>query len=667
MQPDRVRNGHPRLLSAFLLLAALAACSLEDPSGTSWESGFYLSTAPETLRVRQAEASERIAFRSGDSLLLFLQELDSEEIRLADSLWWDGASRSLEAGPQGLRFTELGGSGLVIPLEDLFPSLADSLDSIVRLPQPIPFLLDLPLSPFQEVDWVHFVESLFRLEGEHGFAFELQELDIDVYNDRGRLLGSGSLTEPGSLPPGVFREEPLELLGLVTSELVLRLSGSSRPLDQSRLLSPATLELGLAHETGLADSARAHIGRQDFEQLDSLAADPGLRVLEALSREIDVSYAFHNRYEVPLSVEVLLPQFRTSAGDTLRSLSDVVQPGATVVIHDHYEQVRFLDLGERLPQQLPLLVRGHTLEVPGMQVLRTRDRLQMDVEVDPSRLDFFRGEFLEPYLVEIQPRAYPMDDLPAELGNFRFRDVDMELRLESSVGMLFDLQLELGVQSGNSLADTLLHAGSEVDTNDGRMLLEGMGPFLEREPESLDLSGELQLLPGQILSIDSLSSLRFTQVVLPAELVVLEALWESGPEEGDVELGREVAEAGLELFLENEIPLGGTLQAWVSSGNPRIAPADSIALFEPIAILPAGQGGNRDTLDAVIREQALRLMRGGRWDGRTWVPEEEPVEQWWGWYRFDAFGDEDTLRFHASQELRVTGRITLQARLGDWQ
>lgn len=670
MRTDGHPNRIPRRLGPLALLLLTVACSIEDPSGTWWDTPFFLSTEPETLKVARAGNGDQVDFTGEDSLILFLQELDPVIFPIGDSLRWTGVGATRSAGLDSLVLGPLGSAELAVSLLQAYPALAPLVGGEHRITESLGFQLDLALPEFPSFDWIRFLRGELELTGLHHWPFALEELLFELRSS-GTLIAHGSLTGGGALAPEVTAGDQAVIQGLAEGPLVLRLEGRSQPMAAPAPIGDTELELELDLPGGTASAARAQLPAQALAQRETVFTDSSLLIAEALSRDQDLQFVFHNPHEVPLELEVSYPEIlREDTGDTLRITSGVLAPGASRLVQLDNLALRIRPLPDTPDHTLVVRISGNTLAVDGLRTLDTADRSTLGLLLAPASLDYFRGQFTRDYPVEVRRQSREVEDFPPELRDLHLRNLEMHLMLANPLQVEFGLALDMEVTSATGLPDTTFHLQGLAEGNRNQVVLPGMGVFLERIPQHLEFNGELRILKDRPVELWHESVIELDRIEVPGRLRVVDALWRSEPEIHEADLPREVLEADAVLWVESTIPLGGTLSAWIGDGNS--TPGDTTGALRSLEDLHLGAapwsgdgpGLFRDTLRIPLEQDALEYLRGGHWEGNRFVPRAGDTGDWWAWYQFRATSGPDTVAVRQGQEVRVTGRIEVRLRLG---
>ncbi len=636
-------------LSKYLLpapLVLLAACSLQDPSGTSWEVTFHMVSAPETLFVRSAGDNGRVDF-DADSLLLFVQEMDTVRVRVGDSLSWNGSSGAFELFLGRLQLEDLGQSGAALPFVALFPEFAPLVGTATQITEQADFQVDLDLPPFEDFDWVAFHQSTFDLEVEHAFPFTLEFLNIELFNDEDQALGSDLLNNGGSgLTSGTLYEEEVDLAGLATAALRLRLSGRNSPMDEPALITNGNLDLLLAQRSGEADSARALIDSQPLALTDSLSSDDRLHILDALADSLNMSFRIVNHLDVPLDLRLGFPELFPDDGvESLEIFFDDLQEQEERNTQLPAGQLRFQPRPVEGDQHLLFQIEGATGSTPDFRTVRAGDRLEFEMELDRSRLTRFQGRFRQDQVVELEEGQREIPAFPEELGELDLQQLSVQFRLDNDLDFGCTLSLEVDVASGpgSPLPDSTLFIVSEVPAGADAVLVPGMGRLVSRLPEALTFRGFLTIAEGGDVQLFDTTAVNLLAVEIPALLQLSTAHWASLPERYDDQVPDEVELLALESTVHSTVPLGGELSAYVAvaEGEP------AVTLFNlglPAAPWIDGVPGIAvDTLRMGFGEEALGVMQN---------------DSWIMWYEYHADATDGAVAVYADQWLALVTTIS---------
>jgi hypothetical protein len=658
-------------IPALLVLLLLTACSIEDPSGTWWDTPFFLSAQPETLKVSRAGNGPQVDFTGEDSLILFLQELDPVVFPIGDSLRWSGLLANRSAGLDSLVLDSLGSTGVSVPLTLAFPDLAPLVGGQHQVTERLTFLLDLPLPAFESYDWIRFLHGRMRLGGQHAWPFALESLQYQLLAGPESVLAEGVLETQVFFPSDITVFDQPALEGVAPASLVLRISGRSLPMSTPAQISNSALELELFLDGGSAAAARAQLPDQLFLQQETVFTDSSLRIGEAHSRDQDLVLLFHNPLSVPLHLEVAYPEItRLDTGDTLRIPSGELPPGGSRQVRLDNLELRIHPLPDTPDHSLVVRITGRTVSDGDLQTLDTAQRPGLELLLAPAALDYFRGEFSRDHPVGVENSRHQVEDFPPELRDMVLRHLELHMVLANPLQVDFAVDLEMDVTSASGRPDTTFQVQGLAEGNRDRVILPGMGVFLERIPDQLEFNGNLLILKDHPVELWHDSEIVLERMEVPGHLRVVDALWRSVPELNEADLPREVLSADAVLTIENTIPLGGTLEAWIGSGDAspgdtsgavRALPAITLAGATGLGGLP---GVHHDTLRVPLTEEALGFLRGGHWESGRFVPRAGDTGDWWGWYQFRATSGPDTVAVRRDQELRVLGRIEVRMRLG---
>jgi hypothetical protein len=359
-----------------------------------------------------------------------------------------------------------------------------------------------------------------------------------------------------------------------------------------------------------------------------------------------------------------------TTGDTLRLAVDNLAPGAVRLLRLDNQALHITPLADSPEHTLLLHVDGNTHPADGFVRLGITDRVSLGLLLAPAHLDYFRGEFAQDHAVPVNDSSQDVEDFPPELEDLVLRNLALHMVLQNPLQVEFSIDLDMDVQSSAGYADTTFRVTGLAEGNRDRVILPGMGVFLQRIPREVRFNGELLIPRDRPVELWSDSEINLIRMEVPGRLRVVDALWHSQPELNEADLPREVLAAEAVLFVESTIPLGGTLTAWLSAGgNIAGDTATAVRALPDIQLEDAPWNGDgsqvvRDTLRLPLTAEALEFLCGGHWQDGRFVESPGATTDWWGWYRFRARSGPDTVSVRRDQELRVTGRIEVRARLG---
>ncbi|MCB1047416.1 MAG: hypothetical protein KDC10_09465 [Calditrichaeota bacterium] len=654
------------------MILFLMACSIEDPSGTSWDTSFFLTSAPETLRVSQAGRNDYVDFTGDDSLIIFRQELEDVRFGLGDSLFWSGTRGVRDVGVDTLRLGELGSGLLHVSLAHAFPDLVPLIGSTTQISQRLPFLVEQDMPPFLVYQWISFLRGQATLSAHHDWPFTLEPLQVEILNADGGSLFVGDLQHLGVFTPDEELSREIELEGLATQTLHVRIAGRNLPMTAAAPILDNELQLELAQHGGAADSALALLPVQRFSLHDEVFTDSTLLIDEAICQDQQLELWVQNGLSVPMELELSFPEIQQlDLQDTLRLASGLLEPGELRVIQLSDQPLRITPDPQTAPYSLQVHVEGVTQEAGNdFQLLRSRDRASLDIRLSPARLDYFRGQFSVAHHVPVENSRHLVEEFPSELHDLVLRNLALHLQMANPLRLRVEMDLDMGVISSAGYPDSTFHLQGLVDASREQVILPGMGSFVERIPRELVFNGGLFIPAGESVALRQDSEIRLTRLDVPGRLRVVDASWRSDAEFSEADLASEVVRADVLLAIESTVPLGGSLNTWLVSGEG--VPGDTtgaIRAFEPVRLQGAGWSGDSslttlETIQVRFSEEALDVLRGGHWENQVFIPDPRAAQGWWGWYDFHADSGQDTVSVRRDQEIRVQARIQVQTRLG---
>ncbi len=627
--------------AAFVLAGLVfAACSIEDPTGTRWETTFQLVAAPETLFVNQAGKSDQLYF-DPDSMLIFSQEVDTITAHVGDSLRWRDVSGSFNIQLANLVFEDQGSVEQNLPFYAAYPQYLPFDGTQQQITESSDFALEVTFPDWPDLEWIALSGGEYLLDISHSWPFDMEWVELAIYNSYGEVLGSQRVEPEGGLPAGQLWQGQMPMSGLLTASLSLGISGSNLPMDAPGLIENGGMNIQLVQVYSEADSARAVIPAQHFLLEDSLLSDDRLRIVEALSGPSTLTINSTENIGLPIGMEIVFPQFLgVESSDPLTLAFDLDGSGGESQYINELEALHFIDEDGSGLQYFPILFEASTPESAGMQTLISGGSVSINLSFSEASLETFSGYFLEDLVVPIEDEAALFDPWPAELEMLDMSDMAMRFHIRNDLNVTVESTITLDVTAGPNAVygDTSLVLTPQVTAQDTLIRLTGVGRIASRLPESILVGGELVLPRDNLFYLDQSSIMGITAIEMAARFRLSGFSWASIPEEVTEEIPQEVLEVALESWIDNRIPVGGALRGYVSQSMT----GPGVELYnielDPAIWMEDSAMAVRDTVRVELNGDALDVTH---------------ANPWYIWYEFEAVAPEDVVELRSHQWMRV--------------
>lgn len=622
----------------------LVACTVRDPEGTEWDTVLRIRSAPDTLFVEDSDG-DHVRF-DPDGEMRLVQEIEPIRTRLGDSLLLRGTNLRLDLPLGPIRLPDGLELAAPLPFEALFPDFVPLVGSLARIEESRVFELTIPLPAWEALEWAALREALAELTAEEAFGFALDELRLELRNGQGEVLLDEALGEGGGLESDQPWTGDRPFAGLLLPPLSIRVSGRNRPMTEAAFVAGGSLLVGLATRDALADSARGLLPAQTLDGTGEFDGDRRWLLNEALARNLELGLRVENSLEVPVGLRLVWSDWLDPATDEAFELAveDLAagedrrllleQGGLLVRPADH-----------EAPQSFPLHAIGGTLPTDQPHTLRAGDRLGVEIETWSARLAWVDGTVLEEIAVPMEAGLREIEVWPAELVAVDLSQIEVQFRLDRDlrVELLADLVLDVRSAPATGLADTTMRLLRTVVAGDSLLRIERMGPLLSRLPEQLGFSGWLRMQAGTQVRLADSSSALLTTLEIPARGNLSGLRWATEPELVEEALPEEVERVDLLALVENGVPLGGRLKAWITDDSL----SDGVPVFDE-NLRPALWENDTawavfDSLAFDLSAEAMEVARGDRW----WLRYELELED----------ASERTVVLRARQAVVIVGQV----------
>ena len=459
-----------------------------------------------------------------------------------------------------------------IALKQIFPSAINLAGQTVALP---PFGFGLALSNLQDYDSFVSVEGVtgtITVNLRNGFPVPLGPLRVELRDGNADTV-IVAFEHNAEIPPNGEVTRSLDFAGRsFSSNMTPVLTGSSPgsrgalvridPESKSRLaLTPSAFEVS---------AARAKIGALTLQDEGEIALGDSLQLVSARVKSGVLALQVQAGFPVRTEVRVTLPDFRSSANDSLRGVL-TLQPNGNSALQLDLANYTLRPLSAPFGQQkIRFLWRVRTLNTASELVTIT-SAASVSANAASSKIVFaqLQGAFFAKE-IGLAPQSFRLD-VPAGLDSLRLLEAQFEIVLRN--GINFPVQTDLRVEGfperGPKVQLVIRERiapgqsnGAPVET---RIVLQGQDAqnFLNASPRNVRVSGRVWVgeknYVGSVRATDAVTgTLRFDTplaLVLPAQKVESEVGTLKLEEATRARIAKNLAAGGVMLQLENRLPI----------------------------------------------------------------------------------------------------------------
>ena len=489
------RTGKYGWLGAFLVIGALAGCTVKPPQVPSTNWVVSISVADDRTTIEQV-VSDRSDFLKIDDESLLTVDFTSDFSNGREKV-----GNRLKIKPTSNTFGTPIGS-INVPGQDL-PNITVGLEAILgQDPEAGSTVPLIPASGF-EVD-----EALPALDGVRSLTVSEGSIQIDMSNSLPLTLSSVrlALSDQGDnsldIPAGAIDEIDLGTIASdasasgtfnlagrrISSALSISVTGQTEEGQNVVVDADAALSIAASMSALTVEQAFAVIPPQEFSDSQILTfPDDRIQVTRAVIDEGGLTFNVTNEIDIIMEIELRLDDLRKADGETQVFKITDLEPGQVSTVSFDLDDNEFAP-EDPLELRLSYAVRTKDSGEP----VRIFSSGEVEVEAVTEDLVFSRIEgILNRVSLPVESVTRSVD-FPAGLDNVALQSTALSVNLTSGIG--FRSSIDLDIQGTNSKGETGSILISEVFQRG-----DPENPVsLTLAPSSEDLTDFLNLLPTKV-------------------------------------------------------------------------------------------------------------------------------------------------------------------------
>ncbi len=558
-------------LPLALCLVLLASCQLAPPQAPSWETEINLPLINKRYAMSEIIADEAEFYADQDGLVHFASESKLDSFSVGERLAINGLQQNF--GYQLGRFQVPAPTPLnaEISLRQIFPAATTLAGQTAPIP---PFALSLSLFDFQDYDSFVFVDGAtgtLTVYLRNGFPVPLGPLRVEI-RDGNTDTTIIAFDHNAEIPPNGEMTRALDLGGRSFSNNITPvISGQSPGSRGNRVfIDPESKSrLTLTASAFEASGARARIGTQTLKDEGQIAVGDSLNIVSAHIKSGAITLNLQGNFPVRSEIAVALPDFRSSANDTLKSAITLSPNGNSTLTLDltgYILQPQPEAFGQ---QKIRFLWQVRTLNGAN-EFVTIASEAGVQATCASTRIVFaqVQGAFTAKQIT-LDPQTFDLD-LPAGLDSLRLLEARLQIILRN--GINFPVQTDLRVEGfperGPKVQLVIRERIAPGQANgtpvESQIVLTGtaMQNFLNALPRTVKVTGKVWVgersYSGSVRERDAVATaLRFDAplaLVLPSQKVESEVGTLKIDESTRERIAKNLIRGGLALRFDNRLP-----------------------------------------------------------------------------------------------------------------
>ncbi len=594
------------LAICIAMMVFISGCSFDEPVLPEWTIAVNVPLENETFILGEEIVNDSTIIVQGGDSSIYISidgELDTMEIDISDfNLPSTNITQSFVIGAIELQNLDALRSP-VVTLGELLPTL----EEVVAVADTVPATFsDTTLRPQPQQLRSNQFKALHVVNGELSIRFDNDlpvpvgpnpsqpgGMEIALYdslNTRIAVFSFSDVINPGSSDTRTssFGDDNTWIYTPLRIEYVLPIAEETTVALTEEMLDSTGLGLSVTLNSLEVDDAIAFIDPQEVERDLSFVLNGEDQLSDVVIAQGSVRMAFTNTTNLDAEVDFTVPEFQDEQNNAFNSTVSVPSQSSKEVVFD------LADMGIRPVGADPYVDSvkveyvARTLTGAEMVRLSADDSIVVDIEIDSLTLESFSGVMAEE-IFSIDPvledDLIDYEDLP---DNIKLSDVTLELTIANEVqiedlfvnfyitGYHYDDNGVVTDSSTLSVVNEQITPGSATSPGTTVISLSGdnVANFLNILPNAIRTWGDLRAGGDVTLSGSNriASSYLFSTPLkfrIDGDASIrgdVELLTEEDIDEDLQEAAEENLEEGqLRLYLDNHVPIGGTLRLVVSS------------------------------------------------------------------------------------------------------